>query len=177
MERNNNVYFCVKNLSHSKSIESILFLEDKNILISSGLDGTKFWNLNKYETNYNNIKCIKEFSDIKCYSKEAICRFDDDKIIIGGDTIKVISILDKKIIKDINITFQCWDIIVIRNKKIFLIGGWSKDIKIYKNDNFECIENIENAHEKSINGFVQLKNGNILSYSNDQKINVYTFNK
>ena len=53
---------------------------------------------------------------------------------------------------------------MIEKKGIFLIGGWSKDILIYRKDNFECIQTIQNAHEKSINGFIQLKNGNILSY-------------
>ncbi len=106
MERNNNVYFCVKNLSHSKSIESILFLEDKNILISSGKDGTKFWNLNKNETNYNKINCIQHFKEIKCNFKGGLCRFDNDKIIIGGDIINIISISDKNIIKVINISFK-----------------------------------------------------------------------
>ena len=64
---------------------------------------------------------------------------------------------------------------MIEKNGIFLIGGWSKDILIYRKDNFECIQTIQNAHEKSINGFIQLKNGNILSYSNDEKINIYTF--
>ena len=171
---NNNNYFNIKTLSHSKAIESILYLEDKNILISSGNDGTKFWNLNKNETNFNNINCIHQFKDIKCLSKGGLCRFDNDKIIICGNLIKIISILDKKIIKEIDISFECWGINIIEKKGIVLVGGMSKDIKIYNKDNFELIKTIENAHEKYINGFVELNNGIILSYSNDQKINVYT---
>jgi len=34
---------------------------------------------------------------------------------------------------------------LIENKGIIFVGGWNKDIKIYRKDNFECIQiiNIE----------------------------------
>ena len=56
-ENNNNNYDNIKILTHSKKVCSILLLEDKNILISSGNDGTKFWNLN--EINYVDLKKIE----------------------------------------------------------------------------------------------------------------------
>ena len=46
-EDNNNNYEVIKILLHSKWINSILFLEDKNILISAGEDGTKIWDFNE----------------------------------------------------------------------------------------------------------------------------------
>ena len=36
-------------LTHSVQIYSILLIEDKNLLISSGLDGSKLWDLNNYK--------------------------------------------------------------------------------------------------------------------------------
>ena len=42
-EENNNKYQCVTILTHNESLYSILLLEDKNILVTSGLDGTIFW--------------------------------------------------------------------------------------------------------------------------------------
>ena len=179
-KENNNNYERIKTLTHSDSTSllsisnfpwSILFLEDKNILISSGPDSTKFWNLNKDETNYNNINCIKYFKDVYCYWNKGLCRLDEDKIIIGGDKLLiVISILNKTIIKKIDIPFQCWGILLIEDKGIFLIGGESKDIRIYRNDNYECIRVIQNAHDTDIRGFVELKDGSIISYSYDKKI-------
>jgi len=175
-----NNYINIKTLTHSDSTsflsiynfpDSILLLEDKNILISSGPDGTKFWNLNKDETNYNNIKCYQYIKEVKCYWNKGLCRLDEDRIIIGGDkSLKIISILNKVIIKEINIPFTCYGIILIEDKGIFLIGGKSKDIRIYRNDNYECIQIIQNAHDGYINGFVELKDGSIISYSYDMKI-------
>ena len=65
-ENYNNDYENIGTLTHINWVESILYLEDKSILISSGKDGTKFWNLNKYETNFKNINC-KYIKEIKCY--------------------------------------------------------------------------------------------------------------
>ncbi len=52
-KENNNNYENIKILNHSNYVYSLLLFEDKNILISSGGDGTKLWDLN------NNINCIK----------------------------------------------------------------------------------------------------------------------
>ena len=41
---------------------------------------------------------------------------------------------------------------------------------IYRNDNYECIRVIQNAHDTDIRGFVELKDGSIISYSYDKKI-------
>ena len=172
-ENNNNKYENIKILTHSIWIWSILFLEDNNILISSGRDGTKFWNLKKNEINYNNIHCIKYFEDIKCYDNGGLCRLDKNRIIIGGDSLIVISILNKTIIKQINISFRCFGIRLIENKKIILIGGNDKDIRVYKNDNYECIQIIKDAHDDYIRGFVELKDGTIASFSNDKKIKIW----
>ncbi len=57
-----NNYENIKIFKHSDRISSLLLLEDKNILISSGYDGTKLWNYNEI----NNIKLIKEFKETFC---------------------------------------------------------------------------------------------------------------
>ena len=174
-KENNNNYDNIKTLIHSDKVFSILYLEDKNILISSGGDGTKFWNLNKDEINYDNIDCIQYFEKAKCEWNRGLYRLDEDRIIVGRDSLIIISILNKIIIQEINILFKCWGIRLIDDKGIFLIGGNSKDIMIYRNDNYECIQIIQNAHDKDINGFVELKDGTILSYSNDKRIKIWNY--
>ncbi len=69
--------------------------------------------------------------------------------------MKIISISKKEIIKEINNTFQCWGIYLIEDKGIFLIGGVSKDIKIYRNDSYGCIQTIKDAHNNDIIGFIE----------------------
>ena len=173
-EENNNYYQNITILTHFKMIFSILLLEDKNIIISGGFDGIKFWNL-------YNLELIKTFNDIFCGSWNGICRIDNDKIItqsIDGDneiSLKIISILNKCIIKEINFPFYCFGINLIDKKGIFLVGGDSNDIKIYNKDNYENIQTIKNSHIGNILGFIELKNGTIASYGDDGIINIWSF--
>ena len=152
----------------------MLLLEDKNILISSGKDGTKLWNYNEI----NNINLIKEFEETYCGWNQALCRLNDDIIIVQGKettSLKLISISKKEIIKTIDNPFECKGISLIEDKGIFLVGGKSKKIRIYRNDNYECIQEIKDAHNDDINGFIELKDGSIASFSNDQTIKIWSF--
>ena len=165
----------IKTLFHSDYIYSLLFLEDKNFLISSGNDGTKLWNIN----NYNNINCITYFQDTFCESNEGLCILDEDRFIVRDKKttfLKVISILKKEIIIEINHPFYCLGIRLIKEKGIFLVGGNSNDIMIYRNDNYECIQLIKYAHDGNINSFIELKDKSIASFSVDNKIKIWCFN-
>ncbi len=55
-----------------------------------------------------------------------------------------------------------------------MVGGNSKDIKIFRSDNFEFIKEIQNAHEHWINGYVELKDGSVGSYSGDKTIKIWS---
>jgi len=99
---------------------------------------------------------LKKF---KCGYNNQLCRLDEDIIIVGGYSLRIISILNNKIIKEIIISFYCLGIRLIENKGIFLIGGKSKEIRVYRYDNYECIQIIQNAHDNYILGFIEIKNG------------------
>ena len=60
-------------------------------------------------------------------------------------------------------------------KEFFLVGGKSKKIRIYRNDNYECIQEIKDAHNDYINGFIELKDGSIASFSADKIIKIWSF--
>jgi WD40 repeat protein len=170
-EINNNKFQLITILEHFNYVMSILLLEKRNLLITSGFEGTKFY---KIYQNGMNVFFDFHFNNVICSCWNALDIIDEDRIIIGGDkTLKIISILNKIIIKEINIPFKCWGIRLIDDKGIFLIGGYSKDIRVYRNDNYECIQIIQNAHDKDINGFVELKDGSILTYSNDKRIKIW----
>ena len=166
-EEINNNYQLITSLSHSNCVYSILLLEDINILISSGFDGTKLWNLNNFEL-------IKYFKKVKCQWWNALNRIDYDRIIIGDKSLIIISILKKSIIKEIKISFNCIGIKLIKEKGIFLVGGSNEDIKIYNNNNYQCIQTIKKAHKDYINGFIELKDGLIGSFSDDGLINIWS---
>ena len=164
-------YINIKQLNHNQQVNSILLLENKNIFISSGEDGTKFWDLKNYE-------CIFYNKETFCGSWNGICKIDDDKIIVQGKNtkcLKVISVNDKKIIHEIYNSINVWGLFFIKDKDLILVGGNSNDILIYYKDNYKLIKKIENAHNKDINGFIQLNNGEILSYSDDRQIKLWLF--
>ena len=159
-EELNNNYQINTILNHSDWIFSILLLKDKNILISVGHDGIKFW-------NSNNFELIIFFKKKIYFSKNSIFRIDDDKIIVqnyNNNSLIVISISKKKIIKIIHNIFNSWGINLIKNKGLFLLGLSSDIIKIFKSDTYECIQTIENDYNEDINGCVELNDGIILLY-------------
>ena len=119
---------------------------------------------------FNNfINCIKDFKETFCGWHGGLCKLDEDRIIVHSNkvttSLKVISISKKEIIKEINHPFECNKIYLIKNKGIFLVGGKSKDIMINRNDNYECIQTIKDAHDDEIYDFIELIDETIISCS------------
>ena len=170
-EKNKKEYQSKIVLLHPINIESILLFTEKNILISSGFDGTKFWNILNYE-------CINYIRKVKCYTSGTLKKYDKDKIIIGEKLIYIIQInsfQDIQIIKEINHGCPCLAICVIKEKNIFLIGGEGRELRIYRNDNFCCIQIIKEAHNFFIKAICQLKDGLIVTCSNDSNLKLWSF--
>ena len=96
--------------------------------------------------------------------------------------MKIISISEKIIINEIENEFYRYGICIIKEKGIFLTGGRGGNIRIYKINTYECIQTIDNAHGNfsyfdipSINGLIELKNGLIVSFSNDSYLKLWNF--
>ena len=175
-ELSNNKYQLITSIAFNNgtnnNLLSLLLLEDKKILVNAGENGTFFWKISKEGII---IKFIHHFSNAICTCWNGLNRIDEDRIIIGcKNKLNFISIKDKNIIKSIIIPFRCNGITEIKEKGIFLYGGWSYDIQIYRNDNYECLATIKNAHNHYIVGFCQLKNGLILSFSGDNTMKIWS---
>ncbi len=161
-EINNNKYQLMLTLNNYGFIRGILLIEEKNIFISSGDEGTKIY-------NYNNFNIINYFY-AQCIGWNSLKKINNDKFIVGGGSdcnIIIISLNENKIIKKIENRFSCWSVHVIEEEGIFLCGGSSFDIIIYDINNFQIYQVISNAHNNFIYGFNQLKNGLIISYSSN----------
>ena len=172
-EENNDNYKNIQTLTDSNIIHSMLLLEDKNILVFGGVDGIELLELNNY-------KKIIQFKKTFCGCNNSLCRINDDNIIVpayenNNFSLKIISISLLSIIKQIDYPFSCWGISFIKKKGIIITGGKSKNIIIYRSDNYECIQKINNAHNDSINGFIELKDGTIASFSRDSNIKIWSF--
>jgi phospholipase A-2-activating protein len=88
----NNKFQCITVLKCNDKIKSILLLEEKNILISSGYGRADIF-------NKNSLKLLYTINNISCYSSNALKKLDDDKIIFGGGydkIMKVLSLREKK---------------------------------------------------------------------------------
>ena len=110
-----------------------------------------------------------------------INKIDDDKIIFqghndNGKSIKIFSISKMKIVNTIINSDNSLFLIAFKDKGIFLIGT-NKYISIYNINNYQFLIKIPHHHiEKyGINGIIDLKNGLIGSYSNDNTINIWSF--
>ena len=122
-------------ISNYNIISTFSLIKEKNLFISFGYEGTKIYNL-------NNFQLIYHIKDAKCYNTNGFCRIDEDRIIVGCDdenNIKIISLLIKKSIFNIKFQIMCCGICCLEKKGVFLIAGFSKNISVYRNDNYECV--------------------------------------
>ena len=147
---------------------SILYIENKNILIGSSDKKTIIYDINSHSKN-------NEFEDSICQTWNSLERINDNKIVIGGGNDCIIKVIDINTseIDNIQNDFNCYGICNIENKGVFLVCGMSHDIAIFRSDNYDKIFVYEEAHSQYIFGINYMKNGLILSYSQDKKINLW----
>lgn len=163
-----NEYKCHIALDHYSPIYSILYFKEENLLISTGTKYTSLWNLNSILNTF--IINIQAY----CHGKNAFQKLDKERVVVGGrEKIQILSIKEKKIIKEIERDFLVWAICVIEEKKLFICGGVSENISIYNSDNYEIITSIKNFHNGNIRGISLLNNGKIISGSEDKKTKIW----
>jgi hypothetical protein len=132
--------------------------------------GTKFYSI-------ENFQMIKFFENIKNeLTGNQIQKFDDDKIIFGGkNVLSFFSFSKNELVNEIDIDFDCFSIYVIEDKGIFFIIGSDELIRVYRKDNFQCIQKIKGSEFGNMYGISQLKNGLIISFSEDDMIKIWKF--
>ena len=170
-EKNNNKEFqCKLSINESYPLFNLFLLENQNILICMGELGTKFYSINDFQM-------IKYLENIQTdLSGNQIQKIDDDKIIFAGNEIlNIFSLLKNEIINTINIDFNCFSIYVIEDKGIFFTIGDDEFIRVFRNDNFNCIEKRNGSEFGNMYGLIQLKNGFIISFSEDDLIKIWKF--
>ena len=163
-EEKDNNYIMKNTFKDENVICCILLLYDKNYLISGGEDGIKFWNL-------INFKVIVSFKNTFCGCWNSLSIINEDYILTDGQIdIKIISISQKAIIKNIFLNFDIISSIYIKDRKIILIGNEDKII-IMGADNFEIIQTYNNYLNNK--GMIQLNDGSIATFGNDKTIKIW----
>ena len=168
-----NKYQLITTIKQMNEISSLLYIENKNILISTGINGTYFW---KIKENGMNIFLI--FSLIKIYGNQnCLTIINDDKIIIGMNNIALIfSFSEKQIINKLNLDFEIYGILNLQNKGIFLICGNTPYIYIFNNSNYLNLGKFKDYIYEKFYGLCELNNEFISSYSFDGLIKVWKIN-
>ena len=180
LEKKEEDFKIVFYLIHNSTLTGGIILEDKNILDSTGdsSEGTKFLDLKNCDSELikQDFNIIIQIKEAKCSYQNAICKLDEDRIIIGGgkkkNNIKIISISSKDIIHLIDFKDICHSISVLK-KKYILIGG--RNIMIFNINNYDMIQSIK--YEETINGFLELNNDLVLSYDIHGKITLWSYSE
>ena len=163
-------YFCYKKLINQYTIESMLDIENNN-LITCSMDGDfKYWNLNSFTI-------IFSLNNIYCATCNALSSISKDLYLIGGGydgIMKIISLSKKMIVYEIENTSQVFSILIL-NPGYIITGGQDKIIRIYQNNTYQLIHSISSAHEDEIIGLTLLKQGFIASYSDDSTIKIWKY--
>ena len=175
---NKGNYINKKIIKNEDEVRSLILLEDKNLLVSSGERFTNIWEIQ----NDDNYKLIKTFNETYCRTQNVLERISEDIIIVAKSpfALKVISLSQLKVIKIIEFEFGFNSLKYIKDKGIFLVGGYrnekdgSSTIKVLRSNNFEEIKTIYDTHNYAVEGFCLLKDGLIASYSYDYLINIWS---
>ena len=70
-------------VGHSDSVTSILYIKEKDIMISGSLDRTiRLWNMSTYQ-------CMKVIEEVECIDNNSLYQIDNDRVIVGGDKISI----------------------------------------------------------------------------------------
>ena len=170
-DKNNNKEFqCKSTINNSFILYNLFLIENKNVLICMGEEGTNIY-------NFDTFQMLKNLEEIKTdLHGNQIEKFDDDKIIFGGEeNLFIFSLSKNEIINNININFSCFSLVVIEEKGISFIIGDDEFIRVFRNDNFEFICKIKGTEFGNMYGIVKLKNGSIASFSEDDKIKIWKY--
>lgn len=167
---NDNNYTNIATLKHEDEIYSFLIIEDKNLLISSGvgIDRTIFWDLNSYNK-------ICEIENVTCYTSNSMLRINDNIIVIGeedGTKLRFVDISQKKLVKEIDNHFYVFGLYLMKEKGIFLVGG-SNGISVYRIDNFKKLQHVK--YKNDISGFFPMKDEFIGTFGDNGKIQIWKF--
>ena len=80
-------------IGHERYVESLLYIKEKNILISGSVDSTmRLWSMSSYQ-------CISIIDEVYCCSTNALYRVDENRVIAGFNRGLILVNFDKCVIE------------------------------------------------------------------------------
>ena len=153
-----------------KNINCVVQILDNEICTSD------FENKIIYFWNITTKKIIFKIGKIYCSNSVDCMVVYENILIVCGESLYLIDINSKKILKNLNVLYQIQTLIEV-NDDYFITGdviGGLKEWKIdCQNKKVKLVSDKENAHEKCIESLIVLNNDVIVSASDDNKIKVW----
>ena len=164
-------YILIKQLTgHTKCVNSLLYLNDKDIMLSGSVDGILcFWNLKNYQ-------CITIINTVFCSWVNSLYRIDKNRVIVSGKNQFTIVNIDKCAIENrvIDNSFgfvNCY--LKLRDNKTILCGC----------DNLLCFYDINTQHysmiqgddKKGISDLLYIDENTFISCSFDKTIRIWKY--
>ena len=156
---------------HNSSVESLLYIKERDIMISGSNDYTlRLWNMSTYQ-------CDNVIEEVKCYSTNSIYQIDKDRVIVGGTYSFCIVNIDKcvieKRIRDDSLDYvTCF--LKLRDDNTILCGCRNGLFCFYdmKRDEYKLIKT---NHKEFITDLLLIDDNTFLSCSTDKTIKVWKY--
>ena len=160
----------VINKAHVDDIYSLLYMREKDVLVSSSDDtALRVWNLKNYKMIISGYMC-------QCSGKNSLYQLDEVRVIVGGWTTvqiwNIVTMENEFEINDKNVYFiYCF---MKLKEKIILCGCGSGKILIFKNKTKKySIETTK--HTDGISDLLKVDENTFVSCSLDTTIKVWKF--
>lgn len=157
---------------HSKGVNSIIQLKEKEILISGS-----FWDNILCLWSLVSYQLMTIINEVQCFNNNCLVELNNNTIISGGDQLITIVDINKcKIenkIKNAQLGYV-WSFMILRDYKI-LCGCTDGIMGIYDTTNNTLIFDDKRMHKRSISGLIQIDPHQLISCSEDNNIKVWEY--
>lgn len=149
---------------HQCSLRSIIYIKNRNLLISSASDNTiRTWNMKTFQ-------CMNIIKGINGYSGNSLYQIDNDRIIVGNvNDIFIVNmnncIIEKSIKDDKLGNIRAFEII----NDEYILGGGPINFVLIKRDTFEY-KFTKDVHKGTIDNILKIGDRTIITCSNSYPI-------
>ena len=156
---------------HSDSVTSLLYIKERDIMISGSIDGTLLlWNMSSYQ-------CNKTIKGVYCCWTNALYQIDNDRVIVGAKNGFYIVNIDK-CVKEQTVSSESLGFVAcflkLRDNNTILCGCGSGQLCYYDLIT-EKYSISKNNHQKDIDALLVINDKSFLSCSDDSLIKIWNY--
>lgn len=155
---------------HKYIIEAIIYIKEKDLLISGSPKGLYMWDMTEY-------KVKSKIDNLSCSGANALYQLDDERILIGAcDEIQIVNFCNnsiEKTIKDVQLGIvRCF--MKMRDNKTILCGCCGGKFCLFNKNTKQYIVS-KNKHLNDITDLLSINSDTFMSCSLDYSIKVWKY--